>query len=160
MERRGIGRTPRHFCIRYPTSVILFRAFPCEAKSSGKIGKIEAENDYYNKVVPAVKSRPDLFLPEHLDRWYTLERYHIIGSRILSRSFQVERWDPSEDDGTPQMDVDGGAQNPSEQAEEHSDDVGEEDNGDSDDEDNEDADDVAMVPMADMLNARYGCNNV
>ena len=30
----------------------------------------------------------------------------------------------------------------------------------SDDEDVEDPADVAMVPMADMLNARYGCNNV
>ena len=30
---------------------------------------------------------------------------------------------------------------------------------DSDDED-DDASDVAMVPMADMLNARYGCENV
>jgi N-lysine methyltransferase SETD6 len=29
-----------------------------------------------------------------------------------------------------------------------------------DDEEGETADDVAMVPMADILNARYGCNNV
>lgn len=36
---------------------------------------------------------------------------------------------------------------------------GEEDDGDSEDDD-DDPSDVAMVPMADMLNARYGCENV
>lgn len=38
-----------------------------------------------------------------------------------------------------------------------------EDNGENDDDDSDDEDDpsdVAMVPMADMLNARYGCENV
>lgn len=135
---------------------------------SGKIGRSDAENDYYNKVVPAVKSRPDLFHPEYLDRWYTLERYHIMGSRILSRSFQVEKWDPSTDDeedgGTPQagMDVDGNHSNPEESDKERNHDVDEEHGGDEDggDEDGDDSGDVAMVPMADTLNARFGCNNV
>ena len=139
-----------------------------KAKSSGKIGRSDADNDYHNKVVPAVKSRPDLFLPEHLDRWYTLERYHIMGSRILSRSFQVEKWEPSATDeggdGVPQseMDVDGDQANPTE-PDEHSDGIEEERGDDSDgdeDDDGDDAGDVAMVPMADMLNARFGCNNV
>ena len=132
-----------------------------------KIGKSDAENDYLNKVVPAVKSRPDLFLSDHLDRWYTLERYHIIGSRILSRSFQVEKWDPSANDeeegGAPQaeMSVGGGHLGPTDPDEGRDDDVEEEHNGDSDDEvDIDDSGDVAMVPMADMLNARFGCNNV
>ena len=129
--------------------------------SSGKIGKSEAEKDYYDKIVPAVKSRPDLFLLEHLDRWYTLDRYHVMGSRILSRSFQVEPWDPPEEDGAPpEMDTDDDAQNLPEPAEGHRDEVGEERDGDSDDEGHGDPDDVAMVPMADILNARYGCNNV
>ncbi|KAF9653963.1 SET domain-containing protein [Thelephora ganbajun] len=132
----------------------------------GKIGRSEAENDYYNKVVPAVKSRPDLFFPEHLDRWYTLERYHIMGSRILSRSFQVEKWDPAandeEDDGVlqPEMDVDGDDPTSAEPNEKDNDDVAEGHGGDSDDgDDGDDPGDVAMVPMADILNARFGCNN-
>jgi SET domain-containing protein 6 len=88
-----------------------------------------------------------------------------MGSRILSRSFQVEKWDPSAndegDDGAPQtgMDVDGDHPNPVEPDEGHNDDVEEDHGGDSDDED-DDSGDVAMVPMADMLNARFGCNNV
>ena len=137
--------------------------------SLGKIGRSDAENDYHNKVVPAVKSRPDIFLPKHLDQWYTLERYHIMGSRILSRSFQVEKWDPSmtndeENGGAPQteMDVEGDHANPAEPDEGRNDDVEREHGGDSDSDgdDDDDAGDVAMVPMADMLNARFGCNNV
>jgi SET domain-containing protein 6 len=116
--------------------------------------------------VPAVKSRPDLFLQEHLDRWYTLERYHIMGSRILSRSFQVEKWDPSANDeeegGAPQagMSVGDGYPGPVDPDKGCGDNVEEEHNDDSDDEDDDDSGDVAMVPMADMLNARFGCNNV
>lgn len=90
-----------------------------------------------------------------------------MGSRILSRSFQVEKWDSSAndegDEGAPQaeMDVDGDRANPAEPDEGHDDDVEEERGGDSDDEDEDEDDvgDVAMVPMADMLNARFGCNN-
>lgn len=94
-----------------------------------------------------------------------------MGSRILSRSFQVEKWDPPANDeggnGAPQveMDVDGDHTNSTEPDKEHSDGVEEERDGDSDDgddegDDDDDAGDVAMVPMADMLNARFGCNNV
>ena len=150
------------------TKCVILRFARCpKAKSLGKIGRSDAEDDYHNKVVPAAKSRPDLFLSEHLDRWYTLERYHIMGSRILSRSFQVEKWDPSVNDegdgGAPQteMDVDGDHANPVEPNEGHTYGVEEEHGGETDDEDeDEDAGDVAMVPMADMLNARFGCNNV
>jgi SET domain-containing protein 6 len=129
----------------------------------GNIGRSEAENDYHNKIVPAVKSRPDLFLPDHLEKWYTLDRYHIVGSRILSRSFQVEQWDTpansEEDDGAPrpEMDVD---PIPTEAEAGHRDEGAREADGNSDDEGSEDSGDVAMVPMADMLNARFGCNNV
>lgn len=139
---------------------------PLKAKPLGKIGKSEAEADYHTKVVPAIRSRPDLFPPDNFDRWYTLERYHIMGSRILSRSFQVEQRGTSpsneEDDCAPQaeMDVDGGAQNSAEPDAEHSDEVEESHYDDPDDEDHQESGDVAMVPMADMLNARFGCNNV
>lgn len=89
-----------------------------------------------------------------------------MGSRILSRSFQVEQWDPSaddeEDDGVPQaeMDVDGGDQNPVEPDAEHCDGAEGEPGDDPAGQDHEDPGDVAMVPIADMLNARFGSNNV
>ena len=88
-----------------------------------------------------------------------------MGSRVLSRSFQVEKWDPSvndEEDRAPQaeMDLSGDHTDPAEPDEGHNDDSEEEHDGNSDDEDENDSGDVAMVPMADMLNARFGCNNV
>lgn len=110
-----------------------------------------------------MKSRPDLFLPDHLEKWYTLDRYHIMGSRILSRSFQVEQCNTStndeEDDEAAQADMD---VDPilAEDEEGLRDEAGREADGNSDDGDCEDPGDVAMVPMADMLNARFGCNNV
>jgi SET domain-containing protein 6 len=91
-----------------------------------------------------------------------------MGSRILSRSFRVEKWDGADVEDQQQsdppetndmMDVD--------------DQVGDVTNGlpingepvlggkdDSDSEDGDDPADIAMVPMADVLNARYGSENV
>ncbi|KAF9452763.1 SET domain-containing protein [Macrolepiota fuliginosa MF-IS2] len=126
-----------------------------------KLGKTEAEVDFNERLVPAVKSRPDLFRPEDLPTHYTLGIYHIMGSRILSRSFVVEKWEGDEDeDETPgeaanasmgsAMDVDG---------QDHD----QEKTGDAEDsedaEDEDDSSDVAMVPMADILNARYQTEN-
>jgi len=90
---------------------------------------------------------------------YTVERYHIIGSRILSRSFNVDGPEDDESDefnnaanssigsgmdvDAPENVVDGSSES-----------------GDSEDGDEEDSSDVAMVPMADMLNARFGSENV
>ena len=111
-----------------------------------------------------------------------------MGSRILSRSFNVEVWrKPDDDDGEKDQDADSGQNTSLENAmdvddeeppadqcerEDHLEDAGEEetnrsleqlledDGSDSDDEDAEDPGDVAMVPMADMLNARYHSENV
>lgn len=136
-----------------------------------KIGRDEAERDYHEKLAPAIKTRPDLFPSDQIDTWYTLHRYHIAGSRILSRSFNVERWEGeveqdvgyvSEEDGNEDtradtsigsaMDVDGSGD--SGEA------VDKESSGrDSDDEEIEDTSDIAMVPMADILNARYDSVN-
>jgi N-lysine methyltransferase SETD6 len=66
-----------------------------------------------------------------------------MGSRILSRSFQVEPLSTTDSDSSETR-----AQG--EDAEMNLD--------DGDDED--DPANVAMVPLADMLNARYGCENV
>ena len=122
------------------------------------------------------QSRTDLFPEDTRQLYYSLERYHIMGSRILSRSFHVEPWsgdqdrnDTAEDSGVDQntdaMDVDG--QQPDAQDENTVDDAQEEaeetvelGSDVTDDEDAENPADVAMVPMADMLNARYGSENV
>lgn len=105
---------------------------------------------------------------------YSLEKYHIHGSRILSRSFQVEKWD-SEDDEDPEnaeanTSMGSGMDIGNTSGDSHKMDIdeqsptnpppGSEDTDDSDDEDLDDPSDVAMVPMADMLNARYGSENV
>ena len=90
-----------------------------------------------------------------------------MGSRILSRSFNVEKWDAEEgqelhvphspeshQDG---MDVDSDvAEGIGENGEEPQHVETEED----DDDDEDESSNTAMVPMADMLNARYGSENV
>lgn len=89
-----------------------------------------------------------------------------MGSRILSRSFHVEPWgenlEVSADDQTFEdameksdaMEVDAAKPelDQNEGVEKESEDDGEEDE--------EDASDVAMVPLADVLNARYQTENV
>ena len=97
-----------------------------------------------------------------------------MGSRILSRSFNVEKWDGEDDDTdadddeskeqrSTDMDVD---EDPSvqksdpehlEEAQETSLVHDEDSEGEGED---ADSSNVAMVPMADMLNARYGSENV
>ncbi|KAJ8486926.1 hypothetical protein ONZ51_g4522 [Trametes cubensis] len=143
-----------------------------------KIGRDEAERDYHDKVTPAIKSRPDLFPEDKIDAHFSLERYHIMGSRILSRSFHVEQWkgehseeeeDQDEPGNSSAMDVDpqegdapeGAAEAPEpEDAGDGVEEVNvEEEEDDEDDEDREDPADVAMVPMADMLNARFESEN-
>lgn len=101
-----------------------------------------------------------------------------MGNRILSRSFQVEPWindegqagvgeghdEATDAAGADAMDVDSPPHgiedsNPTDEAEL----IGDTLDGISDDDDDDDAEssaDVAMVPMADMLNARYGSENV
>ncbi|KAH9033284.1 SET domain-containing protein [Lactarius pseudohatsudake] len=127
-----------------------------------KIGKEQAENDYANKVVPILKSRTDLFGTEHPDSRFSLEAYHVMGSRILSRSFQVEAQPQVDGSQTPplahegaEMDLDDSSPLPH-----GNDDTGNiEEDVESNDDDGDDPANVAMVPMADMLNARYGCAN-
>ena len=86
-----------------------------------------------------------------------------MGSRILSRSFDVERWELDDSgegastdlpDGAMDVDLPGpvNAQNV-----DHTEDGSE--GGEGSDEE-EDASDTSMVPMADMLNARYQTENV
>ncbi|KAF8264796.1 SET domain-containing protein [Lactarius quietus] len=127
-----------------------------------KIGKEQAENDYANKVVPILKSRMDLFGAEHPNPHFSLEAYHIMGSRILSRSFQVEAQPRVDGSYTPVLaheDPEMGLTNSSSLLHGNDDTEDIEHDMESDDGDDGDPANVAMVPMADMLNARYGCAN-
>jgi SET domain-containing protein 6 len=103
-----------------------------------------------------------LFGEEHPNPHYSLEVYHIMGSRILSRSFQVEALSTIDSVDSSQTPADEDAEmsldDPSPHALNDSGSDEAEDYDDSDDEDN--PANVAMVPLADMLNARYGYNNV
>lgn len=96
-----------------------------------------------------------------------------MGSRILSRSFHVEKWegcdhedneDEEQDSGSgAAMDVDCADETPDGEAEQDPAQILEtsvDDDDDEEDEDAEDPADVAMVPMADMLNARFESENV
>ncbi|KAH7876558.1 SET domain-containing protein [Lentinula edodes] len=132
-----------------------------------KLGKEDAERDYHDKVFRAIQSRPDLFPPETLSNHYSLERYHVMGSRILSRSFGVERVDiDGGDDGeemNPEADKSIGS---AMDVDEHDETTGVEDTSIQDDSPSEDGDegeedaiDISMVPIADLLNARFGSEN-
>ncbi|KAJ7267640.1 hypothetical protein B0H12DRAFT_1098154 [Mycena haematopus] len=128
-----------------------------------KLGKADAEQDFTERLLPMVQSRPDIFPPETIPIYYTLEIYHVMGSRILSRSFDVEKNESEEDteaDGAANsslgsaMDVDL-PQDETEPA--HS---GDSEHADEDeDAEEEESPGVSMVPLADMLNARYGSEN-
>ncbi|EKM54733.1 uncharacterized protein PHACADRAFT_97093 [Phanerochaete carnosa HHB-10118-sp] len=147
-----------------------------------KIGKDDAENNFKTKLLPAVESRPDLFPPDTVATTYTLERHHLMGSRILSRSFHVLRWkaygeQPDEEaeigeadassvlnvdvaaSESSVMDIDASNDEVENTTAEAADSAGHEaENGKDDDDDDdryEDPADVAMVPMADMLNGRF-----
>lgn len=130
-----------------------------------KLGKADAEQDYVEKVLPAIQNRPDLFQPELIPVHYSLDQYHIMGSRILSRSFNVEKWEDEVGDDelaaqTNSMDVDDpvpltSANNDSPERA-HGEEVAEDD---EEEEEEEDASDISMVPVADLLNARYEAEN-
>ncbi|KAG7446559.1 SET domain-containing protein [Guyanagaster necrorhizus] len=129
-----------------------------------KLGKADAEQDYAGKVLPAIQSRPDLFQPELIPVHYSLYQYHVMGSRILSRSFNVEKWEDEVGDDEPAaqnscMDVDDPAPlvsaNSDSPERAHGEEVAEED----EEEEGEDASDISMVPVADLLNARYEAEN-
>ncbi|KAI0935355.1 hypothetical protein AcV7_003817 [Taiwanofungus camphoratus] len=136
-----------------------------------KIGRSEAERDYYKKLIPAIESRPDLFPAELTPKYFSLERYHMMGSRILSRSFHVEPWREENEEYTIEtnnrileVDVMSDASHQHEPLDAQVDPVGVgddegEDDETVDDDDMEDPADVTMVPMADMLNASFEAEN-
>ncbi|SGZ12166.1 BQ5605_C028g10485 [Microbotryum silenes-dioicae] len=105
-----------------------------------KVGKEEAELAYAEELLPFVEEYASV-LGNKED--YTLDLFHRCGSWILSRSFHVESAD--EDEDKPKRKHDGDDENS--------------DSDDEEEEEREDVADVAMVPMADLLNARFGSDN-
>ncbi|EJU04346.1 hypothetical protein DACRYDRAFT_114691 [Dacryopinax primogenitus] len=136
-----------------------------------KIGRAGAEKDYNEKVLPLLQKRTDLFAPSLFQTRYTLQNYHIQGSRILSRSFTVSPWSgavpENDEDEAPEL-VDTSMASAGDELMGEVNVLGDDSEGnidmgdmdeDEEDEEREKTEDVAMVPMADMLNARCGCNN-
>lgn len=139
-----------------------------------KIGRADVETDYYECVLPYIRQYPVVFLSTATDveaginTWYNVDMYHRMGSSILSRSFHVKRdlshAEPDEADissapaevaverAMPRGD-DGDGDDEEAEIEIKDDDE------DDDEEDNEDVRDISMVPMADMLNAKFGSEN-
>lgn len=130
-----------------------------------KIGKDQAIENYHNTLKPLINTRKDLFSPTE---YFSEDLYNRMGSLILSRSFHVEE---KQETDLHDLDVDP-AQALDERNDMHSagggvdidddDDVnvrGDNDEDEDEDEDEEDVSLVSMVPWADMLNARHGCDN-
>lgn len=130
-----------------------------------KVGREEADAEYSNNVRPYIASHARVFLgpaaedksadeiSRLIDEHYSLENFHIQGSRILSRSFHVKKEDQAEV-------KDGQAVAAGDESRDHDNDEEEEDSDEEEDEEErEDTADISMVPMADMLNASYAPEN-
>ncbi|GAA5847048.1 hypothetical protein JCM9279_002668 [Rhodotorula babjevae] len=96
-----------------------------------KVGRDEADEEYEDTVKAFVKEHEDVFGNAGE---YTAELFHRMGSLVLSRSFHVDS--KKEDDDNEDSDEE-----------------------DDDEEEREDVADVAMVPFADILNAKSGSDN-
>jgi N-lysine methyltransferase SETD6 len=105
---------------------------------------------------------------------YSMSIFHLMGSLVLSRSFHVERWQGGEDEELGAENHNGQADHSMnvDETEEESHAVAaasgkaenefrdEDEKEEEEDGEEEDSSDIAMVPMADMLNARYQAENV
>lgn len=100
------------------------------------------------------QAHPNVFPPSLIPQHYSVQTFHVMGSLILSRSFSVEKASKEHDDPT-KMDVD--IEGP-----ESNEELGPEaEDSDSDGDSTEGPDSqIAMVPVADLLNARFGSENV
>ncbi|GAA5821802.1 hypothetical protein JCM11251_001032 [Rhodosporidiobolus azoricus] len=95
-----------------------------------KVGREEADDEFENTVKPFVQKHAGVFGNAED---YSLELFHLCGSWVLSRSFHVDHKEQEEKD--------------------------DEDSDEEEEEEREDVADVAMVPWADLLNAKSGCDN-
>lgn len=139
--------------------------------SIAKIGKEEAIKDLHHIIKPLVAARPDVFGSAG---YYSEDLYNRMGSLILSRSFHVE---DAEDDSDDEEEGEQATANADHEADEsnasllqaaegmdiHNEnghiEEGEDDSDEEDEDEMEQVKHIAMVPWADMLNARHGCDN-
>ncbi|EGG03367.1 uncharacterized protein MELLADRAFT_90239 [Melampsora larici-populina 98AG31] len=140
-----------------------------ELQASTVLGKEEAEADYHQLVAPLIRSRSDLFpIPTSnqgkvwtWDDFYGLQIYHLMGSLALSRSFEVDVVPETDNhDEEEEVDDDKSIEDQDENgdismtaASASSTGIIEEEVGLNTSEG------VAMVPLADILNAKSGCEN-
>ncbi|KAG0149390.1 hypothetical protein CROQUDRAFT_669256 [Cronartium quercuum f. sp. fusiforme G11] len=129
-----------------------------------------AEADYHQLVAPLIRQRSDLF-PVPIsstgkawkwDDFYGLEIYHCMGSLVLSRSFEVDV-NPENEDET-ELDAEEFVDNKDENGGDTSMTAASassrpEEGDDQEEEETSNSEGVAMVPLADMLNAKSGCEN-
>jgi hypothetical protein len=171
------------------------------------VGKTSAEETYKTKIVPLLEvcntsaatlslilllqKYPEVFTPDPSSNHrtiphFTVDDFHVQGSRMLSRSFSVPKEtvgpdpmgdvtmqsagdEPDEQDAEMNQDLDGEDDNGAAREEttqadgtlEQEEDA-EDDEDESDDEDGSevDAEEEVMVPVADILNAAYDLDNV
>lgn len=133
-----------------------------------KLGREEAEAAYFQIALPFICSHAELFLiggqadrkgdarddQDLIARHYSLDKFHVMGSLLLSRAFHLKG--PNASNEGDKDGVQGAETNENDSASNAS---SSDDNDEDNEEGEEDIEDVSMVPMADMLNARYGCDN-
>ncbi|GHJ88587.1 hypothetical protein NliqN6_4989 [Naganishia liquefaciens] len=155
-----------------------------------KVGKASAEETYKTKIVPLLEKYPEVFTPDksatHRQiKHFSVDDFHVQGSRMLSRSFSVPKssadrdllGDVSMQSGEDQGDgsdaamsadgVDGEAEQAGEvknHREDEERDVSDAEENNDDDDDDDDSDTEAeeeevMVPVADILNAAFDLDN-
>ncbi|KAA1105934.1 hypothetical protein PGT21_024461 [Puccinia graminis f. sp. tritici] len=141
-----------------------------------KIGKEEVEKDYETVIKPMIESRADLFPVPEGTSWeenYGIAMYHRMGSLVLSRSFHVEASPSNEEDPDEGHDVsmesahslvpesvdNRHATELLQETPDHHSELGIEDEDEDDDEQREAVEDIAMLPLADLLNAKTGSEN-
>ncbi|CAO1630170.1 unnamed protein product [Sympodiomycopsis kandeliae] len=133
-----------------------------------RIGREEADKEYYDRASMFIESHKRIFfgpsadnlkgkqLTDLIDEHYSLENFHVQGSRILSRSFHVKKEDQAEVKEGQVVGADdsrGGAD------EDHDEEDSDDDDEEEEEEEKEDTADISMVPMADMLNASFASEN-
>ncbi|KAH8083611.1 hypothetical protein HD553DRAFT_312778 [Filobasidium floriforme] len=145
-----------------------------------KIGRQSAEDTYNQKIKPVLQKYPDVFKRNASlsVQPFSLEHFHIQGSRILSRSFSVpssragrkKNGRQEAGAGDTSMQTDGDVSMQTDEGEKTldlgdqtletvNDENEDEPEEEEDEEDDEDAEEEVMVPVADMLNAAYERDN-
>ena len=113
------------------------------------------------RLISLIQSRPDLFPQADLATYYSFDMYHVMGSLLLTRSFTVK--DEIMQGVQTRESVPEGESNADSMMIQDGQDMSQDPESmevDDDDDDDEHEEEVIVLPLADMLNARYGHDNV